>query len=550
MYRFNSLYTITILATLLFFSCKDRGQTPDELNQALSILENDPQKAKELLNNIPNPDNMVEADYMQYQLAYIEAKDRTYDDIKNDSIILRISSYYDQEGNIEKGAYAHFYTGAYYYDNKQYDKALESYLMANYKAAKSKNLLLTGKSQHGIGIIYFYQGLPDSATIYYDKAIEVYKACPNTQDMQMSLLNSMALLHYKDSDYDTAINLYQQAASMASQQNNNKLLAEFLNNIGSVYCDAADYTQSKHYLYKALPLATNSADSTRLYLNLARVYNSTNQLDSVQYFSKIVTNNAKNVTYKPTLRLIYRLVSEYNAKIGNHEESMRYMELRNQINDEILNEQSTDKLIDANARFTLILQEEALARQRIWTCALLLVALLVIIGIIMYFKHKKRQVELENKLLTKEKLQFKLENELIQQQCVSLLTTLNTYEDIFKSRKEIWNAIYNEKERKKIDELFEKIRKNADELFDEWSKNHLKTHPCSNNIMFSLSNEELRIMHLAFLENPPEIIANMLGLEYNEEDMQHRIATIRDKLAVAGMTSIEINAIFKEKSNQ
>jgi len=550
MYRSKFLYTFTILVlTLTFFSCENRKQKPDMLNQALLILNNDPQKAKELLSEISTPDNMTESDYMEYQLAYFEAKYRTYDDIKYDSVIHRVTNYYDKKGDSEKGAYAYFYTAAYYNENKQYDKAMECYLMANYKASMTNNILLEGKSQNNIGYIYFIQGLSDSAIIHYNKAIDIYINYPNTENQQMNTLNSLALAYYRKRDYRSAIDYYKNGLALANEYNNSRQVAEFSHNIGSVYCDMGDIMQSKQYLYKALPITANKADSIRLYLNLARGYILTEQRDSIKYYSELVANNIAEVTYKPTLKLIYASLADYNSKINNHEEAMRYVELRNQINEEILHEQNAEKLIDANAKFTLILQEEALVRQRIWMCGLLLVALLIIFFIILFYKHKKRQFELENTLLIKEKMQLKLENDLIQQQTVSLLTTLNTYEEIIKGREEIRENIkYNQGDRRKLNELFDRIRENADELFVEWSKFHLKGHPRGEKIMLSLTNEELRIMHLAFLENPPEIIANMLGIECNDEDMKCRIATIRNKLSDAGMTTIEIDTIFKKEN--
>lgn len=545
MRKFSSLCSITILATSLLFiasSCDNNVPRSEQLEQSLAILENNPQKAKELLSSISTPEKMSEADYMQYQLAYFEAKFRTYDDIRSDSSILKVRSYYKKHGNIRTRLYADYYTAVYYYENKQYDIALEFYLSAGNQVGKVYNKLLEGKINNNIGYIYFIQGVADSAIVHFEKAIDAYRYYPNTEMKQMKNLSSLALSYYKKDDYYSAIKYYEDGLALARKQNNDEQIAVFSHNMGSVYCDLGNIEKSKQYLYKALPITGNKSDSIRLYLNLARVYSQTNQKDSIQYYSELVKTNISEVTYKPTLRLIYASLAEYNIKINNYEEAIRYIKLRNLINEEIITNQNAESLLSANNRFTLLLQEEAILRQRIFIYTVLFITLLGIAVMILYFRHQKRKIKIENKLLSLENEQVLLKNTLLKQQSAILISALSTYQDIFTSHNDIYSN--NKKDKEKLTELLYNMRKNANELFVEWSKSHIQEHLCSDNILSSLSDEELRIMHLAFLEYPYQFIANILGFEYEEKDMNNRIYIIRNKLLAAGMEITEINSIF------
>lgn len=538
-------YVFFILTVVILLpSCKDKGDNNEKLNRAAVELQDNPQKAKELLEAIPDSDNLPETESMYYQLLCIEAKNRTTDGIKHDSVILQIRDYYTKQGDLKKEASAHFYAASYHYQNKQYGKAMESFLMANEKAVKSGNAVLEGKAQNNIGYIFCMQGMSDSAIVHFNKALDLFSDNPSLRKEKLKVLNSLGFSYLKMENYDLALDYYKRGLALAQEQGNSSQIAEFSHNIGSTYSDMGELAEAKKYLFEALPITKNKADSVRLYLNLMVVYSKSNYLDSVSYYSGLIEKDITSVTYKPTLKAIYIWLTNYYMQIGDYNEAMRYMELRSQINEEILQEQNATQLLEANAKFILSQRKETLAWQKMWIYILGGFLLVVSLFILLGFRNKRQQLRLE--LLQKRKKELMLENDLLHQRSVNLSTTLNTYEDILKSRKEMLDdATFEGIEKKKLEAVFDKIRKSANDSFVEWSKNNLKSHPCYKKIILSLSSEELRIMHLLFLEYPFEVVAEMLGFKYDEEDMDYRVRTIKNKLLSAGMKGKEVDDMFK-----
>ena len=111
---YKALLPICLLAAILFCSCKKQNPSVGILVRAQSIVENNPQEALLLLDSIPHPQEMDKNHYMQYIVARVQARYKTYQDIKNDTLIVEAYKYFDDKNDPEKSALAHYYTSCVY----------------------------------------------------------------------------------------------------------------------------------------------------------------------------------------------------------------------------------------------------------------------------------------------------------------------------------------------------------------------------------------------------------------------------------------------------
>lgn len=164
--------------------------------------------------------------------------------------------------------------GILHYKKGDYSRAL-SYqnkaLRLNEQAGFTFGMAL---NQSNLGNIYSDIGYNDAAEACYLKALKAYNALNNRQQILNSLMN-LGVLKCSDKQYRLALRYFQTALAMATEDNDQAMMASCNNNIGAVLTDYNRPDSALLYLdesLKLLDLQDNVVEMADVYDNMGLAY--------------------------------------------------------------------------------------------------------------------------------------------------------------------------------------------------------------------------------------------------------------------------------------
>ncbi|MEM9829140.1 MAG: tetratricopeptide repeat-containing sensor histidine kinase [Bacteroidota bacterium] len=161
-----------------------------------------------------------------------------------------------------------------------------------------------------------------------ERALQLARNLESYQSLGKAL-EHMGAWHQYRGNYDSALLFYEEALSVAAQQQDNALAVQMNNSIGTVYFRKADYDVSVQYFLKSLEAAELDGDSTSLagglnnvgaIMELQERYNEA--LDYYQQALRIKKLLGDSLSYARTLNNIGNVYGE----LGQNEEAARYLE--------------------------------------------------------------------------------------------------------------------------------------------------------------------------------------------------------------------------------
>ena len=125
------------------------------IEQAETVLEQNPDSAWYYLSAVQDPEGLREMQRMNYYLLWMQAKDKTYTDISEDTVICEVKDYFLQKKDFEKATLAAFYEGLVFNAGKDRSRALQAFLEAENIAEHIMDTKRKGLIQHNIGGLYY-----------------------------------------------------------------------------------------------------------------------------------------------------------------------------------------------------------------------------------------------------------------------------------------------------------------------------------------------------------------------------------------------------------
>lgn len=112
------LHIIPILALCaLIFACSHDKQADKVIDNALAVMEEDPDSALSLLNNIKGmKKEWPKSQRMRYELVYAQAQNKAFIPFTTDSVVLNVVNYYDNHGSDNERMLANYMVGCAYRD--------------------------------------------------------------------------------------------------------------------------------------------------------------------------------------------------------------------------------------------------------------------------------------------------------------------------------------------------------------------------------------------------------------------------------------------------
>lgn len=277
---FKQVYLIIIVIGLL--SCHS-GQLDKVLQQADSLMENEPDRALALLSSFPHPETLNQADFAAYQLMYTKAKDKCYADLSCDTtLILKSLVYYKEQGNASQKGWSNYYAGRVYEEaGKLFESGLYFLKAAEYAGEIPDPLL-------GMMANYYLGELHDKQYAF-DKSLEAYKTSyaiygqTSEEKYTGTLLRSIGSEYGINGNRDSAYFYLEKALEIAREQNDSVEMAAIYNDIGVYLKEDCQYIKAKCYLQQSLSLDSDSSWMITRKITLAEIHAYLNEADSALF---------------------------------------------------------------------------------------------------------------------------------------------------------------------------------------------------------------------------------------------------------------------------
>ena len=269
------LYTLLFVSIFLFTACHSNKQADELLTQVDSLLKEQPDSALQLLNALPNPQELSHKETARYALLMARATDKAVKSLLPCDSLLNLAQHY--------------------YDNDEKERAVA--------------LLYKGRLEEEMNN-------PENAIANLQEGLTILKKFPNEVETKRLTLNSLGNLYFDARYYEESIKMYREMYNCC-ETNKDKSIAS--HGISSYYSltdkeDSAIINQNKALEYALL--SKDSMQITASLLGLSLSFSCFNRTDSALYYAR------KALTYAPHYEskgryysnLAYLLVETKNNK--------------------------------------------------------------------------------------------------------------------------------------------------------------------------------------------------------------------------------------------
>ena len=241
--------------------------------------------------------------------ALIHFVDKKYRMIYADSLLEKAKA--TKNSDILGSAYLTI--GAAHYNNNEYTKALDLYILANNYIAKTNDQYLIHKVKYTIALTKHFLG-------YYDEAIALLNQCMNyfKEENDLGYLKSMhiiALCYTQIERYDHSSYFNTLGIELSSEYEMDDMIPYFKNAEGINLCKQKDYENAIKLLKESKPHFEKVNDNATLITTqffLGKCYWEINEKNkAVTYFTKVHDGIQTKKYSRPYLREGYEMLIEY-----------------------------------------------------------------------------------------------------------------------------------------------------------------------------------------------------------------------------------------------
>ena len=326
---------------------------PPTMVEAARLSEHEAARALPLLEALADSlDRLDEEGRVYYDLLRLRVNDKLNVRATSDTLIRRITAFYEAYGDPDKLMLAYYYRGRVCADLNDALQAVEYYRKAIAASKETKQFLLLSRIFSQMGGIYEYQNIYEEAIPFYRKAYE-YKLLSGDSVTLSMPIRDIAGAYYELGQMDSALVYYQKAYAIALETRNRKRELGILVEISAVYQDLGDYEKVFEILY---PSFQDSAgrNMSPTYYSLGKNYLLTGRLDSAAYWMNRVRLDGD--IYKRAE--VYDLLGRIEKGRGNYERSAHYFDLYRQCQDSIVKVDQSEQIRRIKALYDYNLREK------------------------------------------------------------------------------------------------------------------------------------------------------------------------------------------------
>lgn len=324
---------ILLMSVLIsaFYACDHRGKPyPATLSRIESLADTNPEEARPLLDRLRDSlSSFDEEQRMYYDLLDLKVNDKMYVRHTSDSLIKRITAFYEVYGDRDKLLESYYYMGRVYRDLNDAPEALKYFQKALDVAGDTRKYRLLSNVYSQMGTLYDYQNVYEEAIRMYEKAAE-YKLLKGDSTSFSLVLRDIARVYDMVDKNDSALLYFQKAAIIANETGNRHRYSGILTELGDLYRELVMYDKALECLSESLK---DSVDRNMYptYSVLGNTYLELNKLDSADYYLRKCLDS-------PNLHVrdaIYEYLSLLYERRLNYREAIRYVRLGQQVQDSI-----------------------------------------------------------------------------------------------------------------------------------------------------------------------------------------------------------------------
>ena len=368
--------------------------------------------------------------------AYYAESDHTAG-LKTDNELLEVISQYGTKADSAK---CFRLIGLVYMQMAWYDKSLENFMRAQQLFDESGDTVQQAKALMNIGTVHDFMGNLPMSLSYYERALVFFKSKKNENGIADCELN-IAILLSKQKKYEQANENLISAAGIYEKTGNIASLAAAYINLGLTYKKLGNYDLAIEYHNKAYDIWKQQDDQYHIcyyHLNMGEILLDLNKSAAAGVHLVEAERLAKILQAKDLLALAYEYLADYNAARKNFAEAYTYLNKSKQLNDSILNAETTGKVNQIQYHYEIAAREaenQKLVKQNLNKELLLskqnllvyfLTGILVIIAIFVFLLVK------QNRIRNRANKELEVKNKLIEFQKDELIK-LNASKDKFLS---------------------------------------------------------------------------------------------------------------------
>ena len=325
---------------------------PPTMVEAARLSEHEAARALPLLEALADSlDRLDEEGRVYYDLLRLRVNDKLNVRATSDTLIRRITAFYEAYGDPDKLMLAYYYRGRVCADLNDALQAVEYYRKAIAASKETKQYLLLSKIYSQMGEILEYQNMYEEAIPAYQKSYEYTLLSEDSVTLSMPL-RDIAGAYYELGQKDSALAYYQKAYEIALETRKRKRALEILVELAAAYRDQGDYVKSFENLYPSL-LDSAGRNMSPTYYGLGKTCLLTGRLDSAAYWMNRVRLDED--IYKRAE--VYDLLGRIEKGRGNYERSAHYFDLYRQCQDSIVKVDQSEQIRRIKALYDYNLRE-------------------------------------------------------------------------------------------------------------------------------------------------------------------------------------------------
>lgn len=317
----NNTIHILILFFLfgLHFSCTE-SKSKEYIKQATELIYSNTDSAQFLLNLINHPESLPLADYSDYILTRIKVHNRNSVSIKNDTAILKVIEYYNNTNNLKKLSEAYYMAGLVFEERDLPDSASIFYKKGIEVAEEINDNLLMGRGTYRYAELLEDEKKHAEAILWFQKSNQFFKN-NNSLKLEINSLRKIADNYVLNNSVDTAVIIYQQYLENLPDRYA-ALKSHILKNMAVAYTKGNKFEKAKQTIRESIKEAPNNNLLSIQYLILSDIFKAQNQVDSANYYQ------AYAFKYGAELDDISILYFAYDTSMDHADKNDKFLESR------------------------------------------------------------------------------------------------------------------------------------------------------------------------------------------------------------------------------
>lgn len=456
-------FYFTFLLVICLTSCNSHSVHWDTLSQIESYIEENPDSALVILEQIDLAELLGKEEKARYALLYTQAKDKNYIDETDLSLISEAQKYYKESDNVRYRFLSLYYYGRVLCNNSDFHKAIIAYTEAEALLEKLGDEYLSGLLYVQIGNIY-------RITHDYDKCLEAYKSAYNhfskaklDSHMAYSLLD-IGIAYWNLTDTAIAEEYFTQSLMMAKALNDEYLERICYENLFVLYDEIDENEKCTNIAFELNEKFNSSLFSPVCLASMASYNAKIGDYESIDKYLIEAWNGTQN---KSDSIALYFQFANIMKIIGNTDKALDYFEKGINLQNEELRYAMQQPIVSIQKDY---FQNQAeynsyrLKKNLLIYLSLSIIALLVLLIVFMHIRHRFLLKDLE----ISKYMDFAADLQVSLQDKEAKLTEISEH---ISAKEEAHSLQINEMSRH-IAELFRKQY----ELLDKLSNTYYETH--------------------------------------------------------------------------